>query len=137
MESSHAGQRSFWFCRTYLSRLVKPSQCPSAIPSRSKTFSSDDVFGNLVRGSDGRAEFSVQGVSEKISVFYGPKFPIAVVYAPKGRDFICFEPMSGPTNAFNMAQAGTYKDLHICAGRCKMAGEFTGSKPAASKRYSE
>ena len=71
----------------------------------------DDVFGGLVRGSDGRAEFSVQGVNEKISVFYGPKFPIAVVYAPKGRDFICFEPMSGPTNVFNMAQAGTYKGL--------------------------
>ncbi len=71
----------------------------------------DDVFGGLVRGADGRAEFSVQGKNEKISVFYGPKYPIAVVYAPKGRNFICFEPMSAPTNAFNMAQAGTYKEL--------------------------
>jgi aldose 1-epimerase len=44
-------------------------------------------------------------------VFYGPKYPIAVVYAPKGKDFICFEPMSAPTNAFNMAHAGTYKEL--------------------------
>jgi aldose 1-epimerase len=71
----------------------------------------DDVFGGLIRGTDGRAEFSVQGLKEKISVFYGQKFPIAVVYAPKGRDFICFEPMSGPTNVFNMAQAGTYNGL--------------------------
>jgi len=79
----------------------------------------DDVFGGLVRGSDGRAEFSVQGVKEKISVFYGPKFPIAVVYAPKGRDFICFEPMSGPTNVFNMAQAGTYKGLQTIPAGAK------------------
>jgi aldose 1-epimerase len=71
----------------------------------------DDVFSGLVRGADGRAEFSVQGNKEKISVFYGPKYPIAVVYAPKGRDFICFEPMSGPTNVFNMSHAGTYKGL--------------------------
>jgi aldose 1-epimerase len=71
----------------------------------------DDVFGGLIRGTDGRAEFSVQGLKEKISVFYGQKFPIAVVYAPKGRDFICFEPMSGPTNVFNMAHAGTYNGL--------------------------
>jgi aldose 1-epimerase len=71
----------------------------------------DDVFGGLVRGPDGRAEFSVQAKNEKISVFYGPKYPIAVVYAPKGRDFICFEPMSAPTNAFNLHHAGKYNDL--------------------------
>ncbi|MEO8125880.1 MAG: aldose 1-epimerase [Bryobacteraceae bacterium] len=84
----------------------------------------DDVFGGLIRGSDGRAEFSVQGLKEKISVFYGPKFPIAVVYAPKGRDFICFEPMSGPTNVFNMAQAGTYKGLQSVPAGSKWRGSF-------------
>jgi aldose 1-epimerase len=71
----------------------------------------DDVFTGLVRGESGRADFSVEGVKEKISVLYGPKYPVAVVYAPQGRDFICFEPMSGPTNAFNLQQAGKYKDL--------------------------
>jgi aldose 1-epimerase len=34
-----------------------------------------------------------------------------VVYAPPGRDFICFEPMTGITNAMNLAHAGKYKDL--------------------------
>ena len=33
------------------------------------------------------------------------------VYAPKGRDFICFEPMAGITDALNLAQRGVYKDL--------------------------
>ncbi|HYP12539.1 MAG TPA: aldose 1-epimerase, partial [Bryobacteraceae bacterium] len=42
----------------------------------------DDVYGNLTRGESGRAEFSVQGKKEKISVLFGPKYPIAVVYAP-------------------------------------------------------
>jgi aldose 1-epimerase len=57
----------------------------------------------------------VEGAKEKISVLYGPKYPVAVVYAPSGRDFICFEPMSGPTNAFNLHQAGKYKDLQTIA----------------------
>jgi aldose 1-epimerase len=71
----------------------------------------DDVFSNLITGADGRAEFSVQGKNEKVAVKYGPKYTVAVVYAPPGRGFICFEPMSGITNAFNLAHAGVYKEL--------------------------
>jgi aldose 1-epimerase len=71
----------------------------------------DDVFTNLVRDASGRAEFFVQGASEKLSVVYGPKYLVAVVYAPPGRNFICFEPMSGITNAFNLAHQGIYKEL--------------------------
>jgi aldose 1-epimerase len=73
----------------------------------------DAVFSGLVPGNDGKPEFSVQGKKQKISVVYGPKDPIAVVWAPPGREFICFEPMTGPTNAFNLAHAGKYKDLQI------------------------
>ena len=71
----------------------------------------DDVFSNLVRGPDGRAQFWVEGKKERITVSYGPKFPVAVVYAPPGREFICFEPMAAITNAFSLAHAGVYKDL--------------------------
>jgi aldose 1-epimerase len=71
----------------------------------------DDVFTNLVRDGGGRAEFFVEGKREKISVIYGPKYSVAVVYAPPGRGFICFEPMSAVTNAFNLAQQGLYKEL--------------------------
>jgi len=69
------------------------------------------VFTGLIRGESGRATFSVQGAQQKISVLYGPKYPVAVVYAPAGRDFICFEPMSGVTNAFNLNHAGKYAEL--------------------------
>jgi aldose 1-epimerase len=84
----------------------------------------DDVFSGLKAGPDGRAEFWVQGKSEKISVIYGPKFPVAVVYAPAGRDFICFEPMTGPTNAFNLAHEGKYKDLQTIAPGGKWKESF-------------
>ena len=75
----------------------------------------DDVFDSLVRDADGFARFWVQGKQERITVEYGPKYPVAVVYAPAGRNFICFEPMTGPTNAFNAAHDGWYKDLQSIA----------------------
>ena len=87
----------------------KPVSLPDLV-SLSET-QLDDVFTSLVRGSDGRAEFWVQGKRERISVLYGPKYPVAVVYAPPGRDFICFEPMAAVTNAMNLAQEGKYPEL--------------------------
>ncbi len=71
----------------------------------------DDLFTGLNRGGDGRAEFSVQGDKEKITVYYGPKFMATDVYAPRGRSFICFEPMAAITNAFNLAHSGAYREL--------------------------
>ena len=69
------------------------------------------VFGDLVRDPSGRATMSVAGTSQKIDVIFGQNYRAAVVYAPKGRDFICFEPMAGITDALNLAQRGLYKDL--------------------------
>ncbi len=57
------------------------------------------------------ARFFVEGGRERVSVTYGPKYTVAVVYAPKGQEFICFEPMAAITNAFNLAHAGLYKEL--------------------------
>ena len=71
----------------------------------------DDVFTDLVRGPDGQAVFWVEGERQRIEVAYGPQFTVAVVYAPDGHDFICFEPMAALTNAFNLAHAGLYREL--------------------------
>jgi len=71
----------------------------------------DDVFSGLIRGADGRARFWVQGLRERVTVVYGPKYLVAVVFAPNGKEFICFEPMAAVTNAFNLAHAGVYRDL--------------------------
>ena len=91
----------------------KPIKLPDPLPLEGTQL--DHVFGGLVRGADGKAHFSVQGRQEKLEVIYGPKFPVAVVYAPPGKEFVCFEPMAAPTNAFNLAHAGIYKELQSVA----------------------
>jgi aldose 1-epimerase len=88
-------------------KKAMPYQSPQSLQG----ISLDDVLGGLVPGESGRTEFAVEGAKERIAVLYGPKYPVAVVYSPADRDFICFEPMSGPTNAFNLKQAGKYADL--------------------------
>ncbi len=84
----------------------------------------DDGFSGLQRNSNGLAEFWVQGKNERVSVLYGPKYPIAVVYAPPGRNFICFEPMAAPTNAFNLAHEGKYKELQSVSPGGKWTESF-------------
>jgi aldose 1-epimerase len=86
-----------------------------ADPHSLSTGQLDDVFANLIRDPDGRARFHVEGGRERITVAYGPKYTVAVVYAPKGQDFICFEPMSAITNAFNLAHEGKYSELQSIA----------------------
>jgi len=71
----------------------------------------DDVFGNLVRDADGKARFWVEGGRERVTVTYGPLYKTAVVYAPRGQEFVCFEPMSAITNGFNLDHEGVYKEL--------------------------
>jgi aldose 1-epimerase len=71
----------------------------------------DDVFADLIHDPDGRARFWVEGGGRRITVTYGPKYTVAVVYAPAGQEYICFEPMSAITNGFNLAHAGVYAEL--------------------------
>jgi len=76
----------------------------------------DHVFGDLVRDASGNAVMFVKGKSQKLEVLFGPNYRAAVVYAPKAapqqsREFICFEPMTGITDALNLTQKGLYKEL--------------------------
>jgi aldose 1-epimerase len=71
-----------------------PMSLPTQFPLAGNAL--DNVFSNLT----GEA-FLIEGARERISVRFGPKFKIAVIYAPQGRDFVCIEPMTAPTNAFN------------------------------------
>jgi len=68
----------------------------------------DDGFIDLVRGADGWAVFSLEGREERVVVEFGPGYPVAVVFAPPGRAFVCFEPMSSVTNAFNLGHEGRF-----------------------------
>ncbi len=76
-----------------------------------RDFDLDDVFGDLVRDGSGRAVMSVKGRSQQLDVVVGPNYRAAVIYAPRGQNFICFEPMAAITDAMNLAHRGLYADL--------------------------
>ena len=92
---------------------------PSAVLLRD--YDLDDVFSELVRDSSGRAVMTVKGRTQKIDVVFGERWRSAVVWAPKpatpgqDRNFICFEPMAGITDAMNLAQKGLYSELQSIA----------------------
>ena len=62
-------------------------------PLAERTF--DDGFADV---SDGTA-FVVRGAGRAVTVAFLEGYSFAQVYAPEGSDFICYEPMTAPTNA--------------------------------------
>jgi len=79
------------------------------VPLKDRHF--DDGFTDLVRGTDNRTIFSVEGRGKRIEVAFGPRYQVAIVYAPPGQNYICFEPMSAITNGINLAYEGKYSEL--------------------------
>ena len=75
----------------------------------------DDVFGDLARDGQGGATVSVTGKSQRLDFVIGANYRAAVIWAPKGRPFICVEPMAGITDAVNLAERGLYKELQMVA----------------------
>lgn len=71
----------------------------------------DDGFTNLVRTAGGDAIFRADGGGHSLEVGFGPRFQVAVLYAPPGKPFLCFEPMTAITNAFNLTHEGKYSAL--------------------------
>jgi aldose 1-epimerase len=113
---------------------------PGAVPLRD--YNLDDVFSDLPRDSAGRATVSLIGKSQRLDVVLGRNFRAAVVWAPhpanigrgsqalgaanppargaqpqpaQDRNFVCIEPMTGITNALNLAHRGRYNDLQTVA----------------------
>ena len=116
--------------------IEKVFQDPAAVPV--KDYDLDDVFGDLVRDAQGRATMTVKGKAQRLDVIFGPNYKAAVVWAPKPpagqeRNFICFEPMVGITNAVNMAHKGTYSELQIDRARARRGARAGGSSRAASR----
>lgn len=99
------------------SHLVATGQLNTAelaaeISLRGRTF--DDGFTGLVRDRTGKATFSLSAGNRKVQVDYGPKYTVAVIYAPPRQNFVCFEPMTAITNGVNLAHEGKYTELqHI------------------------
>ena len=53
----------------------------------------------------------MEGGGRRITVTYGPQYTVAVVYAPAGHEYICFEPMTAITDGANLAHQGKYPEL--------------------------
>lgn len=85
------------------------NQLPEWVPLRSHPL--DDGFTDLIRDPDGRARFSISAGSRGIHVDFGPRYSVAIVYAPPGERYVCVEPMTAITNGINLAAEGKYRDL--------------------------
>ena len=105
----------------------KPFDLPNPLPLKGHTL--DTGFTELDRDSSGRAHFSIESDGKKVETLFGPKYPVAVIWeppAPEGeaRDFICFEPMTGVTNAVNLHHEGKYPDLQTVAPDAQWSESF-------------
>jgi aldose 1-epimerase len=105
----------------------KPYDLPNPLPLVGHPL--DTGFADLERDSEGRAHFSVEAKGMKVETLFGPKYPVAVIYAPtppegQTRDFICFEPMTGITNAVNLNHEGKYPELQTVAPGAKWTESF-------------
>ncbi len=107
----HIPARDHWALNSSLlpTGEVRSVDLPDPTPLAGRAF--DDVFSGLVRDADGRAEFWLRGEKQQVSVLFGPKYTAGVVWAPRQRDVVCFEPMTAITNGWNLAHAGLYKEL--------------------------
>lgn len=114
------------------SRLVatgefKPYDLPRPLPLQGHFL--DTGFADLERDQEGRAHFSIESGGKKVETVFGPKYPVSVIYAPPPlngdlREFICFEPMTGITNAVNLHHDGKYPGLQAVAPGAKWTESF-------------
>lgn len=77
-----------------------------------KTFI-DAGFTGLQRDKAGLAHFWVAGATQKVEVVFDREFTTAVVFAPLDMKFVCIEPQTGPTNAFNLKYEGKTENLRV------------------------
>jgi galactose mutarotase-like enzyme len=59
----------------------------------------DRVYDDLYPRLDDDPVFALEGAGRRVEVRFEQGYPVAQVYAPEGQEFICFEPMTAPTDA--------------------------------------
>lgn len=59
----------------------------------------DRVFDDLYTELEPPAVFALEDDRRRIEVRFAEGYPVAQVYAPPDGDYVCFEPMTAPTNA--------------------------------------
>jgi galactose mutarotase-like enzyme len=64
----------------------------------------DRSFDDGYAGVDHERPFTLEGGGRRLEVRFDERFPFAQVYSPPGAEFICFEPMTAPTNALRSGE---------------------------------
>jgi galactose mutarotase-like enzyme len=77
-------------------------------PLESQRFALDGLnWDDGLAGLSSPPEFRVSAGTQTVAVTFDDGFTYAQVFAPEGQDFICFEPMTAPTNALQDGRALT------------------------------
>jgi aldose 1-epimerase len=105
----------------------KELDLPNPLPLKGQTL--DDGFTDMARDANGRARFSIEADGKQIELFFGTKYPVAVIWNPslpgaQSMEFICIEPMTGVTNAINLNHAGKYSELQTVPANSKWTESF-------------
>jgi aldose 1-epimerase len=79
---------------------IAPEQALAAQHFELQARELDDGFDQVTEP----AQFSVAGAGRRIALTFREGYPYAQVYAPRAGQFICFEPMTAPTNALRSGE---------------------------------
>jgi aldose 1-epimerase len=79
-------------------RLSVPAHAdPRCRARRRRAHDRDHAHGDFDRIAD-RSQFAVAGGGRRITVMFATGYPAAQIFSPPGAQFVCFEPMTAPTN---------------------------------------
>lgn len=81
----------------------------------------DRVYDDLYPRLDDEPVFALQGAGRRLEVRFDQGYPVAQVYAPEGQEFICFEPMTAPTDA--LARGG--RELPLAEPGSEFTAQFS------------
>jgi aldose 1-epimerase len=81
----------------------------------------DRVYDDLFPRLDDEPVFALEGAGRRLEVRFEQGYPVAQMYAPKGEEFICFEPMTAPTDA--LARGGG--DLRLAQPGSEFTARFS------------
>jgi aldose 1-epimerase len=99
-----------------------PVDLPNPFPVKGQAL--DTGFTDFERDAAGLAHFSIAAGEKKVEVLLGPKYTVANIYTPRGRQTVCFEPMTGINNGVNLYHEGKYPDLQILSPGAKWSESF-------------
>jgi galactose mutarotase-like enzyme len=68
----------------------------------------DDAYDDLFPDLHSLTTFALAGGGRRLEVRFAWGYPVAQVYAPPGEPFICFEPMTAPTDALRSGHGLRY-----------------------------